>query len=151
MQQNRQLFALYESKYTELSENIRVINERLSLDGKLKQRATNPLLLKVTDDYINADIKIMFFGQETNGWLREKNKGEFCNEIGPVLSLYEKFYLSGECFSYGGHFWNGVARFKSLLQKQIPNKTIVFVYNNVLKIGKCGIGFPIQVNKITNK
>ena len=53
---NIQLKKLYENKWNNLLKNSKDIN------------AASPLLVKVSDDYINADIKIMICGQETYGW-----------------------------------------------------------------------------------
>jgi len=36
------------------------------------------------------------------------------------------------------------------LKKKYPNKKVGLLWNNIVKIGKCGIGFPHQFNGITN-
>lgn len=134
---NQKLLELYQGKYPKLSQLLIEKNHSL----KHSDKATNPLMLKVDEKYANAELKIMFFGQETNYWYSEKNKGEFHGEIEPIFNLYEEFYLSNNCYSYGGQFWNGIGRFGSLLEKEVDKK-VGLIWNNVIKIGKCGIGTP---------
>ena len=134
---NEKLHELYKFNYPKLTDLLTKKNKSL----EHKDRATNPLLLKIDKTYANAGLKIMVFGQETNYWHSEKNKGEFHGEIESVLNLYEDFFLSGNCFSYGGQFWNGISRFNQLLKEQ-TGKEIGLVWNNIIKIGKCGKGKP---------
>ena len=64
MHVNERLENLYSDKWQQLIEN-----------GKEKE-AANPLLIKVSNSYIEADLKVMIFGQETYGWngtLGDKN------------------------------------------------------------------------------
>jgi hypothetical protein len=145
---NIELRKLYESYYSELTREMFQINEKLE---KKSERGTNPLLLSVGESYEKADLKIMFFGQETNFWLGERNEGAFLGEIQPIIDLYKGFYLDKYCFKYGGQFWNGISRLKKLLKDQMPDKKIGLLWNNVVKIGKCDKGFPYQINSVTNK
>ena len=144
---NNKLKKLYSNLYPELTTNLNKQNTKL----KEEEKATNPLLIQVNEKYANADMKIMFFGQETNFWLGERNSGIFLGEIEPVLNLYENFYLNGQCYSYGGQFWNGIKKLKNLLSEKIPNKEIAYIWNNVVKIGKCGKGFPKDFNFLTTE
>ncbi len=135
---NKRLKLLYEEFMPDLSSLIQNVNKGLSTDNK----ATNPLLIKADGNYINAKVKIMFFGQETNYWHTEMDgTGQFHGEIEPLLKLYERFYIKENCYSFGGQFWNGVNRFKKLL-KSSKNVDFGFIWNNVVKIGKCGKGTP---------
>lgn len=134
---NKKLLELYESKYPNLSRLLTEKNKSL----KHSDKATNPLLLKIDENYANAKFKIMFFGQETNTWLGEQNNAEFLGQIEPVYHLYENFFLSGNCYSYGGQFWNGVSRCVQLVEKEI-NEKVGVVWNNIIKVGKCGKGAP---------
>lgn len=150
---NNKLKKLYSDLYPNLSKEIDKLNSKLEKENKKQERATNPLLLKVDNKYANADTKIMFFGQETNYWLSEQNSGAFLGKIEPVLDLYEHFYLKNNCFSYGGHFWNGIKRLKDILKKNFPDNNISYIWNNIIKIGICKKsekGFPHSVNNITN-
>ena len=144
---NKRLKDLYSSKYPDLTTELNNANSKL----EPSEKATNPLLIQVDEKYINADIKIMFFGQETNTWLGELNDGAFLGKIEPMLDLYEDFFIEGSCFAYGGQFWNGINRLKKLTTEKIPNKKISYIWNNIIKIGKCGMGFPSETNALTNK
>ena len=135
---NAKLKTLYEEFLPQLSEQAFCVNKQLS--GKNK--ATNPLLIKIGEEYIDAKMKIMFFGQETNSWhLEMDGTGKFHGEIEPLLQLYKKFYLKKGCYSYGGQFWNGINRFKQQIKKHELH-TSGLIWNNVVKIGRCGKGTP---------
>lgn len=151
MCRNDKLKDLYYEKYPLLYKKIHEENIKLDKLGNYKNKATNPLLLKTNDLYDSSDIKIMFFGQETNIWLREKNKGAFLGDIEPLIALYDDFYLKKKCYNYGGQFWNGIKRFEKIIQKSFPNKNIGLLWNNLVKIGKCSKGFPYKINHITNE
>lgn len=100
---------------------------------KVNQLA-NPLLLYINDEeqYVHADIKIMFFGQETNSWEGELGK----KSIEELLKTYSDFFGQGKCFRYGGPFWNTVKDYMNTIKQLNPNKSVGYVWNNILKIGK---------------
>lgn len=70
---NKKLLNLYRRYWPEIVS---------SLEGN---QLSNPLLLYINDEekYKNADIKIMFFGQETNTW-----EGELGNKSIDELLVY---------------------------------------------------------------
>ncbi|MFQ3578700.1 MAG: uracil-DNA glycosylase family protein, partial [Bacteroidales bacterium] len=113
--------------------------ERIGSDKKLISQPTNPLLLQVDNeaDFAAADLRILIFGQETNGWF------EMDDTLESILDAYGDFYNKEKCFSYGGQFWNGFSRFITLVSKHFPNKKARFLWDNIVKIGKSeGKGFP---------
>ena len=61
---NAKLLELYSSKWEKLNSEIAKLNKDKSIDIK----PTNPLLIfvKNEEEFINADIRLMIFGQETN-------------------------------------------------------------------------------------
>lgn len=127
---NDLLLRLYMSKWENLCSEMRSINFE----------ATCPLLLKIDneDEFENADIRVMFFGQETNSWYRI-----FHDDLTDIIGYYNQFYNKNECWKYGGQFWNGLNRFRNLLEKRYPNKKIRLVWNNIVKIGRYNCkGFP---------
>lgn len=132
---NSKLLDLYNSKWDKLCLAMKPILE----DQTLEIKPTCPLLLSVNDnDYNSGDIRLVVYGQETNSWY-----SEFHNGIEPIVECYEEFFTNGECWSYGGQFWNGVNRFIELLQEKYPNKKISLIWNNIVKIGKFDDkGFP---------
>jgi len=127
---NNKLTKLYSDNWLDFARKLEEIKE-----SELTVKPTNPLLITVQDEYkyINADIRVMIFGQETNDW-----GGDFMNDIKHIISIYEDFFSSKHCFKYGGQFWNGISRFLKMLELQNPNKSIEFIWNNVIKVGKSG-------------
>lgn len=133
---NNQLLQVYTSKWADAMLGFNPIFENDDFEVK----PTNPLLLYIDDEenYETADIRLMIFGQETNGWYDEQGVS-----IIEVQNLYDKFFNKGECWSYGGQFWNGIKRFVTSLQKKYPDKRIRVIWNNIVKIGKEGAkGMP---------
>lgn len=111
----------------------RSLNQKFSQYEFSEKRPSNPLLLCVDERYSNADIKVVYFGQETNSWEKDFPKG-----IQHLLSTYRKFYLSDYCFKYSGQFWNGISKCNERLRKEFTGKSVGFIWNNLIKIGKSG-------------
>ena len=133
---NQRLLELYTSKWEGLSSAMQSILKNDSLASK----PTCPLLLSVNDEeaFKKADIRLMIYGQETNNWYKT-----FHNDMHEIRGNYDSFFNAGECWSYGGQFWNGIKRFLELLQQKHPNKRISLLWNNLVKIGKLDEkGFP---------
>ena len=133
---NNSLLDLYDSKWDALCSAMQPILD----DNSLEIKPTCPLLLTVpnAEEFETADIRIMVYGQETNSWYNE-----FHPNNQPIIECYDNFFNRGECWSYGGQFWNGVSRFISLLEEKYPDKSIKLLWNNIVKIGKYDEkGFP---------
>jgi hypothetical protein len=101
--------------------------------------AVYPLFLKSSEEYETADVKIMIFGKETDGWGGTYGTGVSVNEI---MNVYNEFFLSEYCYSYGGQFWNGVKYFINTLKEKNQGKKISYLWNNIVKIGYDKMGFP---------
>jgi hypothetical protein len=125
---NEQLHELYASKWEALSAAL------LTSVKDDEKTPTHPLLLHVDNEeaWQNADLKVMIFGQETNDWEKWPQP---VKSIEHLLGVYDGFFNKGACRSYGGQFWNGVARFQWLLGKKYPEKKIRYLWNNIVKIG----------------
>jgi uracil-DNA glycosylase len=110
------------------------MNEVVS-NSKYDTKPTNPLLLVLRDEkkFNSADIRIMIYGQETNDW-----GGNFENNIEETKVIYNDFFNTNACFSYGGQFWNGVNLFLKKIRQKYPEKKVEFLWNNVVKFGKSG-------------
>lgn len=133
---NQRLQELYKSKW----ESLCTAMQPLLADETLEAKPACPLLLSIDDeaDFKNADIRVIFYGQETFGW-----NDTFNNEMQSTINYYNQFFNEGEWKQRAGAFWNGVARFMDLLQKKYPDKKIRFIWNNVVKIGKAyDKGYP---------
>jgi hypothetical protein len=126
---NKQLKELYASKWDVV---IAALLEIENVEESMKP--TNPYLLyiKDEDEWINADFRVMIFGQQTNNWHDSP-----CKNIEDVLKKYDVFFNDGSQ-SYGGQFWNGFYRFKDMLNKKYPDKKTCFLSNNIVKIEKRG-------------
>lgn len=132
---NNSLKQLYNSKWTEYYNEL----QKIWKGDKFVKKPTNPLLLKIDNetDFKKAEIRIMIFGQETNGWY------ENSDDLESIINAYQEFFGTDYCYSYGGQFWNGVNRFRSMLQEKYPDKKIRLVWNNLVKTGKSdGRGMP---------
>jgi len=95
-----------------------------------------PLLMHCWDDaYNSSDVKILFVGQETNGWNgfdRPKDK----DSIDRILHHYETFRL-GE--KYNSTFWQSI---NYINENVNSGKRLNFLWTNILKLGRSGIGRP---------
>ena len=126
---NKQLKELYSSKWEKLT----IEMNKIIADTTKPIKPANPLLLYVDneDEWESADIKIMFFGQETNGW--EKL---FSKDIDTLQNVYNGHYNKGGGYKYGYAFWNSILKLKNSIEKQYPDKKIKMIGNNLIKIGK---------------
>jgi len=127
---DKQLKDLYLERWELLSEKLKNIVET----SEYSIKPANPLLLTLKDEtkFIEADIRIMIFGQETNSWGKEG----FHNDINKTLKRYDDFFHEKGYWEYGKGFWNGVLLFLDKIHAKYPNKKIEFIWNNLIKIGK---------------
>lgn len=124
---------LYESKWNDLCKAFKpIINDR-----EYEIKPTKPLLLFPSQDYIDADFRVMIFGQETNDWCDDFDLSpDYKSVIETDLDIYDDFYNVRD--DYVGQFWNGYRLFRKMLCEKYPNKKIGFIWNNIIKIGKSG-------------
>lgn len=132
---NENLKKLYNLKWNKLSEMLQDFNEQDPDDDA--NMATHPLLLKSDKEFEEAELKVMFFGQETNEWngVFEENI-----DIDSITTVYDEFYLQKGYEKYGKPFWNFIKSLKNIQSE----KKIGYIWNNVLKIGKSDVGTPQQ-------
>jgi hypothetical protein len=126
---NEQLRALYESKWRAIS--IPLWHIAYNDDPP---EPTNPLLLHIDkeEEWQSADLRVMFFGQETNDW--EGYGGS--STVENLLGVYDRFFNKGGCWEYSGSFWQGIRLFENMLDASYPGKRIRYVWNNITKVGK---------------
>ena len=137
---NKQLKELYESKWKKLKPALLKLNNERKLNKEKKidePKVAHPLLIQVDDSYKEADIKVMFFGQNALRWLGQVDKKSSVEEC---LSMYNRFYNGNMCQGYGGPFWNFIKKLKEDVSnsKKNKNKKVEYVWNNVLKIDEEG-------------
>ncbi|MGM9745584.1 MAG: hypothetical protein ACI30H_01285 [Paludibacteraceae bacterium] len=138
MKLNEKLEELYRSKFG----GLQAITAELESAGI--ENYSCPLLLNVSEEYLTAPIKIMIFGQETNGW------GDSFEEEGDVTTLMNTYkdYVANH---NNTTFWNWVEKINhDYFGNSYGNG---FVWNNILKFGKNNsIGHPDRiVTELENK
>ncbi|WP_278622918.1 hypothetical protein [Parabacteroides gordonii] len=136
---NEKLYTLY---YNRLNAGSPCVLQQLRQMRREGNPPAYPLLLKVNEErYNNADLKVMVFGQETNGW-----EHQVCPIVTPVeqsseiiditvkgfMDYYRKF-LDG--WGINSPFWHYLKRIQNTLSVSLPDKTIEIVWNNIYKIG----------------
>jgi hypothetical protein len=146
---NEQLLELYSEKLKQTSPYIFAYNQSAQNNqGTESDLATNPFLISTPKDWSEAKIKVMVFGQETNYWGGEvSNEAIFSNEVEKLMNIYEEFYLKDNM--YASPFWNTFREIRNAISK--TNSSTSFIWNNIVKIGRRGIGYIPEVRDLTNK
>jgi len=139
---NEQLKELYITKFSEGTPCfLQQLREKRRLDNK-KERPAYPLLLKINEEnYHNADLRIMTFGQETNSWEHEVNSElipidqsiDFIEETVVTFMDHYNRFLNDKLTKKGkkSPFWNA----HSKILKKLKNSKVEIVWNNIYKIG----------------
>jgi len=119
---------------------LQVLREQRRNTDKTTQPAY-PLLIKINEtNYRNADLKIMVFGQETNGWETKVSDIEIPLQesiyhvdetVETFINAYDHFFNRRDLKS---PFWNA---FKNI-RKLTRDMKCEIVWNNVYKIGNRG-------------
>jgi len=147
---NKKLKTLYSSKWEDLIKNIDNSN------------AAHPLLIKVNEEYVNADIRVMIIGQETDKWnglFEDKKKtidylmndyyNYFYENVDHDINLEKRIKKKNK-----RPFWNrkNFKFYEEELKKIFKDKKVSFLWNNVSKIGKQGRGKPTtKIKEIENE
>lgn len=139
-------YELLREKYIAFDEEVRPlvkdVNQReVGNDDKLAY----PLLLKDWG-YYEAEKRLMIFGQETNGW---GDKGDCIygdrddTDVDVLLDRYFKFFNDGDV-KHPGPFWNIVKQFVKVAREKYngDQEDVQYLWNNLVKVGKQGIGRP---------
>jgi hypothetical protein len=109
----------------------------------LKDMPTKPLLVHPSKKYLEAKLKIAYYGQETNGW-GEIYAGN--TDLQLCLDSYVKFVNinAGDGYnSYKGQFWNALRNYQRSFRNLDDSSG--FYWNNVIKIGRAGgVGRPLS-------
>lgn len=94
---------------------------------------TNPYLLKVSEKWEAARIKIMVLGMETNYWATELSDVN----VSSLMNHYNKFVIEDWGDNY--QFWQFVSTLREW-SRDCRHSDIAFIPNNVSKIGRPGKG-----------
>ncbi len=112
---NEELLNLYEQQMQNL--------QKVSVNRELYD---GPHLAFAFDDYINASTKILFVGQEANGWI-----GYISHNVKELIDKYKSFKLCDKGGKSYTAFWEYLYDFKNTLLKSGNNKD--FMWLNVSK------------------
>lgn len=87
-----------------------------------------PLLISFSDEAAveSADLRIMFFGQETREW----------TDTGTVEDIMERYRHDFNDFSGlpgSGAFWEVLSEMKNVIESRLPDKRICYIWNNIVK------------------
>ena len=78
----------------------------LEMQAKSISNITHPLLIKVNEEkYLGSDIKVMIFGQETDGWHGKFPREEDPSTVERIMCGYESYFY-GEKNKSKRPFWN---------------------------------------------
>jgi hypothetical protein len=95
------------------------------------------------EDYSEADIRVMVFGQETNGWWTDLPKANAFADMEMLIDKYDEGFNTDDIFLLKTPFWNGFDKFRQIFGEKYPGKKIRYAWNNIAKIGKAdGKGCP---------
>jgi hypothetical protein len=135
---NEQLYSVYHDLDQDIYQTIKEENEKIL---NRNDKAAYPLFIKSTKEYEEADVKLMIFGKETNGWggIYGSDDEKYVEDI---IGEYDNFFCSKYCYNYGGQFWNMIKYFIESLKSQNKEKKIEYLWNNIVKMGKDSKGFP---------
>jgi hypothetical protein len=119
---NVQLQKLYQRKWSDLVAN------------SAGTESAYPLLIKIHDEYIDADVKVMIVGQETDGWEGELEQND--KNITHLMNTYYNYYHNSPDKNRRP-FWNrkGFLFFQEELTKYFSKSKVGFIWNNVSKLG----------------
>lgn len=126
---NEDLKQLYYSKVNDLKKMVKNIGNEDTADYE------GPLLMHCWEEkYNKSNKKLLFIGQETNGWngfLRPTSE----DIIDKILEVYKNFELGAR---YNSIFLQAL----NYINKKINNAELNYMWTNVLKFGRSGKGRP---------
>ena len=91
----------------------------------------NPHLISPPVEYKDSNLKVLYVGQETNGWEGAYKKSKGTDHL---LKVYDDFANGGKAFKRGGQFWNAIKFFQNKFLEL--DSSSQFVWSNLIKVGK---------------
>jgi len=142
---------LYNENYNKL------ISEYKKIKNNLKVQPANPLLIKVRQEYEDADIKVIICGQETDCW--NVKLGDKRSDVKFLMNDYEAYFYNDQDFFNENEVYNddnysksggrlkkkrqrsflnrcNFKLFEEQLKGHFKDKKVSFIWNNLSKIGK---------------
>lgn len=124
---NQRLEELYNLHFDALMNSLKTLGE---------QSSSSPLLLKIDEKkWDEAQVKIVIFGQETRGWVKDSER----QNVLDLMDTYYNFYYKKQYNNARGKaFFNGFERVQKHIKKspEYYDRNVEVVWNNINKIGK---------------
>jgi hypothetical protein len=132
------LYELYEKIEEDLYNSVEMENAKIADD---KFKAANPLFLALPNDeymseYLKADIKLMIFGMETNGW--GGIYGQYEDRLDTIIDDYTEYFCGLVTDPKRPIFRGSKCVIDRLHTKIGGNKSIEYIWNNIVKMGYAG-------------
>lgn len=122
---NSKLLDLYSSKLPNLIE----------MYGEMEKAGLRdfscPLLLSCHQEYIDSSKRIVFIGEETNGWCEAELGKNTISTFDDIKNIQERYHLFVTSQSYKRPFWEFVYSINSHF-----NSGVGYMWSNTWKIGK---------------
>lgn len=137
---NDSLWGLYEAVNEEIYDIVKSKNQELPDN----QKAAYPLLIAVPEEYTKADVRLMVFGQETNGYgtYGDVECEHVVNDLLWEEEGYNWFFGEKRCYASSAPFFNTAKQLITSLQKKNTGKQISYLWNEVIKMGLAGKTHP---------
>lgn len=119
-------------------------------------------LNKDAKEWMDADVKVLIYGREPNGWEDSdpnsksykiipnwelKNSEDVRKEIDSIQEIYNGYFNFSTQEEKSNKFFNrGFYPIMQLINNALPGKTVNFVWNDISKIGK---GNDVQGQKVS--
>ena len=107
--------------------------ERFRNSGPIYKKSAWPYLLCASADYVDADFKIMVFGQETCGWGKLCDHAACGAEVQTLMKEYDDFVKAD---GRSSPFWNLNRHLRNNLAERTSDRSLGWIYNNVVKLGR---------------
>jgi hypothetical protein len=132
------LYELYEEIEEELFNSVEMENAKITDD---KFKAASPLFIASPNDeymseYLKADIKLMIFGMETNGW--GGIYGQYEERLDTIIDDYTEYFCGTVTDPRRPIFQGSKGVIDRLHTKLGGNKSIEYIWNNIVKMGYAG-------------
>jgi hypothetical protein len=125
---NNQLDCLYAPIWGDLKSDIDELN---SNSGISENRASLPLFLQLGDDYDNASLRILYYGQEERPVGALKKTKTRCE-------LYEYYKINNEKKNKESKAQGNAGRMVTFLKKLFKEEKYVYtIHNNIVRIPSC--------------
>jgi len=131
-----ELFAIYQKVDDILFKKVAEINKNESVNHK---KIGMPFFMFGLDNYLDADVKLMVFGQEphhygdSSKWKSLAYGEDESVTLDDMMNFYEEFMM--EKYGGSGIFQRTIRNFVKRAGEKKPGVKVDYLWNNILKIG----------------